>query len=82
MSYVTGYHLSFFKTFFKRQLFSRKTFSLQVILSVAVGVGAVTGIQSYKTSLADLIQKEARNLMGADLAFQTPEKRSTRFSAS
>jgi putative ABC transport system permease protein len=65
---------AFFKTFFKRQLFSRKTFSLQVILSVAVGVGAVTGIQSYKTSLADLIQKEARNLMGADLAFQTPEK--------
>jgi putative ABC transport system permease protein len=65
---------AFFKTFFKRQLFSRKTFSLQVILSVAVGVGAVSGIQSYKSSLADLIRTEARNMMGADLAFQTPEK--------
>ncbi|MCG9873988.1 MAG: FtsX-like permease family protein [Leptospiraceae bacterium] len=65
---------AFFKTFFKRQLFSRKTFSLQVILSVAIGVGAVSGIQSYKSSLADLIRTEARNMMGADLAFQTPEK--------
>jgi putative ABC transport system permease protein len=65
---------AFFRTFFHRELFSRKTYSLQVILSVAIGVGAVSGIQSYKTSLIDLIQKEAKNLMGSDLAFQTPEK--------
>ncbi|MCC5813947.1 MAG: ABC transporter permease [Leptospira sp.] len=65
---------AFFRTFFRRELFSRKTYSFQVILSVMIGVGAVSGIQSYKTSLTDLIRVEAKNLMGADLAFQTPEK--------
>jgi putative ABC transport system permease protein len=64
----------FFRTYLKREIFNRKTFALQVILSVAIGVGAVTGIQSYKTSLIGLIRAEAKNLMGADLAFQTPEK--------
>lgn len=65
---------AFFKTFLGRELFSRKTYSLQIILSVAIGVGAVAGIQSYKSSLVDRIRSQAQNLMGADLAFQTPEK--------
>ncbi len=64
----------FLRTFFYRELVTQKTYSLQVILSVMIGVGAVSGIQSYKTSLTEMIQKEAKNLMGADLAFQTPEK--------
>ncbi|WCL49253.1 ABC transporter permease [Leptospira sp. GIMC2001] len=65
---------AFFKTFIKRELFSRKTYSLQVILSVAIGVGAVAGIQSYKSSLTQLISSEARNMMGSDIVLQTPEK--------
>lgn len=65
---------AFFRTFLKREIFSRRTYAFQVILSVAIGVGAVSGIQSYKTSLTSAIRVEAKNLMGADLGLQGQEK--------
>jgi putative ABC transport system permease protein len=48
----------------------QKLYSIQIILSVAIGVGAVTGINSYRHNLHSSIEKEARIVMGGDLTIQ------------
>ncbi|NBU98612.1 MAG: FtsX-like permease family protein, partial [Spirochaetia bacterium] len=48
--------------------------SLSFILSIVIGVGSVTGINSYKNTLKSSILKESRNLMGADLLFESSRK--------
>lgn len=62
------------KFYLKRELFSRIEYSFLLLFSIALGVGAVIGIHSYKDNIKVAIQKEARNLMGADLAFQSPQE--------
>ncbi len=62
------------KFYLNRELFSRAQYSLLILVSIALGVGAVIGIHSYKENIKKAIQKEARNLMGADLAFQSPQE--------
>ncbi len=46
-----------------------------VILAVAVGVGALTGVRSFSRAFHDLLLREARTLMAADMSvreFATP----------
>jgi putative ABC transport system permease protein len=50
-----------------------------VILAVAVGVGALTGVRSFSRAFHDLLLREARTLMAADIsvrvfAMPTPEE--------
>lgn len=67
-------NLGLFKFYLKRELFSRWEFSFLILLSIALGVGSVIGIHSYKDNIKSAIQKEAKNLMGADLALQSPQE--------
>jgi putative ABC transport system permease protein len=67
-------NLGLLKFYLKRELFARAEYSLLLLLSIAFGVGAVIGIHSYKDNIKRAIQSEARNLMGADLAFQSPQE--------
>ena len=48
--------------------------SFTFIFSILIGVGSVTGINSYKNSLKNSILKESKNLMGADLSFESSRK--------
>ncbi|MEM7180331.1 MAG: FtsX-like permease family protein [Spirochaetota bacterium] len=64
----------FFYKFIYREITSQKNYSLQVILSVAIGVGAVVGINSYKLNLKNAIQREAKNIMGGDLTLSSTRK--------
>ncbi len=48
--------------------------SLSFVLSIIIGVGSVTGINSYKNTLKSSILKESRTLMGADLLFESARK--------
>nr|WP_246028229.1 FtsX-like permease family protein [Leptospira fletcheri] len=50
-----------------REIGSRKSSSLQVILAVAIGTGAVLSVHSYREQLSKTILNEAKNIMGADL---------------
>ncbi len=59
--------------FIKREIASKKTYSIQIVLSIAIGVGAVVGINSYKQSLNDSIFTESKTLMGADLMIESSE---------
>ncbi|TGN20898.1 ABC transporter permease [Leptospira idonii] len=67
-------NLKLLKFYLKRELFSRFQFSVLILLSVALGVGSVIGIHSYKDNIKSAIQKEAKNIMGADLALQSPQE--------
>jgi putative ABC transport system permease protein len=53
-------------------IFSFSSFTF--IFSILIGVGSVTGINSYKNSLKNSILKESKNLMGADLSFESSRK--------
>ena len=41
---------------------------LLIVLSVAIGVGALVAINSFTDNLRESVQREARALLGADLA--------------
>lgn len=45
--------------------------SIAFLFSIVVGVGSVTGINSYKNNLKDTIIKESRKIMGSDLSFES-----------
>lgn len=45
--------------------------SMAFIFSIVVGVGSVTGINSYKNNLKSTIIKESRKIMGSDLSFDS-----------
>ncbi|MCP5495390.1 MAG: FtsX-like permease family protein [Leptospiraceae bacterium] len=63
--------LRFIFQFILRELLYKKDYPLQIILSIAVGVGAVVGINSYKENLYNKIEKESRNIMGGDLVIES-----------
>ncbi|EQA45879.1 efflux ABC transporter, permease protein [Leptospira broomii serovar Hurstbridge str. 5399] len=58
---------NFFIRAMLREIGSRKTSSLQVILAVALGTGAVLAVHSYREQLSKAILNEAKNILGADL---------------
>ncbi|PJZ71309.1 ABC transporter permease [Leptospira perolatii] len=64
--------LSFFLRNIFREIGSRKTSSLQVILAVAIGTGAVLAVHSYRDQLSKAILREAKNILGANLVATSP----------
>lgn len=64
--------LSFQSKFILREILQRPIYSIQFILAVAIGVGTVTGINSYKQNLYEAIGKESRTIMGGDLMIESP----------
>ncbi len=66
--------LGLLKFYLRRELFSRIQYSLLLLLSISLGVGSVIGIHSYKENIKLAIQTEAKNMMGADLALQSPQE--------
>jgi predicted lysophospholipase L1 biosynthesis ABC-type transport system permease subunit len=48
--------------------------SFRFVLAVGIGVGTVTGINSYKNNLTSLINNESRNLLGGDLQIESSSK--------
>lgn len=67
-------NLSLLRFYLKRELFSKFRYSALILLSITFGVGSVIGIHSYKENTANAIQKEAKQIMGADLALQSPQE--------
>lgn len=63
--------IKFTVQFIFRELFTKKEYPLQILLAIAIGVGAVTGINSYKENLYTKIEKESLNIMGSDLVVQS-----------
>ncbi|MCE9500423.1 MAG: FtsX-like permease family protein [Leptospira sp.] len=59
--------------FILREISAKKDYSLQIVLSIAIGVGAVVGINSYKSTLNDSIFTESKTLMGADILVESSE---------
>ncbi|MCP5499225.1 MAG: FtsX-like permease family protein [Leptospiraceae bacterium] len=66
--------MNFFWKYLFREILSRKLYSLQIIISIAMGVGAISGVSSYKVNLKNAIFTEAKVLMGADLTIQSSRK--------
>lgn len=66
--------VSLFRFYLKRELFSRFRYSLLIVVSITLGVGSVIGIHSYKDNTANAIKKEAKSIMGADIALQSPQE--------
>ncbi|TGL56358.1 FtsX-like permease family protein [Leptospira ognonensis] len=66
--------LGLLKFYLRRELFSRIQYSLLLLLSISLGVGSVIGIHSYKENIKIAIQTEAKNMMGADMALQSPQE--------
>jgi putative ABC transport system permease protein len=64
--------LSFKSRLILREIFLRPAYSFQFILAVAIGVGSVVGINSYKQNLYEAIGKESRTIMGGDLMVESP----------
>jgi putative ABC transport system permease protein len=64
--------LSFKSRLILREIFTRPAYSFQFILAVAIGVGSVVGINSYKQNLYEAIGKESRTIMGGDLMVESP----------
>ncbi|MDF3819795.1 FtsX-like permease family protein [Leptospira sp. 96542] len=64
---------SLFRFYLKRELFSRYRYSLLILCAVSLGVGSVIGIHSYKDNTALAINREAKQIMGADIALQSPQ---------
>jgi len=67
-------NFSFFIRFLFREIFSKKNYSMQIVFSIAIGVGAIVGINSYRNSLNQAILKESENLMGGDLLVESSER--------
>ncbi|TGK01396.1 FtsX-like permease family protein [Leptospira langatensis] len=65
-------NLSFFIKVMFREIFSKKTSSLQIILAITIGTGAVLAVHSYRDQFSQSILKEAKNIMGADLVATSP----------
>lgn len=65
---------SLFRFYLKRELFSRFRYSLLIVISITLGVGSVIGIHSYKDNTANAIKREAKSIMGADIALQSPQE--------
>ncbi len=65
-------NLRLLRLYLRRDLFSQWEFSFLTIVSIALGVGSVMGIHSYKENLSSAIRTEAKQLMGADIAVQSP----------
>ncbi|EMY63039.1 ABC transporter permease [Leptospira terpstrae] len=65
---------SLFRFYLKRELFSRFRYSLLIVVSITLGVGSVIGIHSYKDNTANAIKREAKLIMGADIALQSPQE--------
>ncbi|TGL86351.1 FtsX-like permease family protein [Leptospira congkakensis] len=65
---------SLFRFYLKRELFSRFRYSLLIVVSITLGVGSVIGIHSYKDNTANAIRREAKSIMGADIALQSPQE--------
>lgn len=55
-----------------REIGSKKTSSLQIIIAVAIGTGAVLAVHSYRDQLTQSILREAKNIMGADSIASSP----------
>ncbi|EMJ88692.1 ABC transporter permease [Leptospira meyeri] len=66
--------VSLFRFYLKRELFSRFRYSLLIVVSITLGVGSVIGIHSYKDNTANAIKREAKSIMGADIALQSPQE--------
>lgn len=66
--------VSLFRFYLKRELFSRFRYSVLIVVSITLGVGSVIGIHSYKDNTANAIKKEAKSIMGADIALQSPQE--------
>lgn len=64
----------FLKFYLKRELFSRYKYSILILLSISLGVGSVIGIHAYKENTASAIRREAKQIMGSDLALQSPQE--------
>ncbi len=64
--------LTFKSRLILRELFTRPIYSFQFILAIAIGVGSVVGINSYKQNLYEAIGKESRTIMGGDLMIESP----------
>ncbi|TGL12135.1 ABC transporter permease [Leptospira meyeri] len=67
-------NVSLFRFYLKRELFSRFRYSLLIVVSITLGVGSVIGIHSYKDNTANAIKREAKSIMGADIALQSPQE--------
>ncbi|MFB5651011.1 ABC transporter permease [Leptospira wolffii] len=65
-------NLGFFVRVMFREILSKKTASLQIILAVTIGTGAVLAVHSYRDQLTQSILKEAKNIMGADIIATAP----------
>lgn len=65
--------ISFLLRFLFNEFKLQKFYTFQIIISILVGVGAVTGISSYKTNLNQSILKESKNLMGGDITIESSE---------
>lgn len=63
-----------FRFYLKRELFSRFRYSMLIVVSITLGVGSVIGIHSYKDNTANAIKREAKSIMGADIALQSPQE--------
>jgi predicted lysophospholipase L1 biosynthesis ABC-type transport system permease subunit len=57
-----------------RETFYSKTFALQFIFAVIIGVGTVVGLNSYKSNLQKEIFKESKTIMGGDLLIESSFK--------
>lgn len=66
--------IRFLLRFIYKEIMAKKAYSLRVIFSISIGVGAVVGINSYKQNLKNTIQKEAKKIMGADLTISSSRK--------
>ena len=64
--------LSFKSRLILREIFTKPAYSFQFILAVAIGVGTVVGLNSYKQNLYEAIGKESRTIMGGDLMIESP----------
>src|SRR6476660_10465530 len=65
-----------------REMRSSRAKFLFVVLSVAIGVGSLTGVRGFSTSFRHMLLGEARTLMAGDLtarvfALPTPEQEAT-----
>ncbi|MEI1277708.1 FtsX-like permease family protein [Leptospira venezuelensis] len=65
-------NIKFFLRVMFREIFSKKTSSLQIILAITIGTGAVLAVHSYRDQFTNSIIREAKNIMGSDLVVTSP----------
>ncbi|GBF51101.1 ABC transporter permease [Leptospira ryugenii] len=63
--------------YLRRELLFRPEYTLLLLLSISLGIGSVIGISSYREAIQSAIQKEAKQLMGADIALQSAQEFTT-----